>query len=123
MVKLNEGGAYLKTAEAKDGEVVEFLNEGEWIENSRYTYPDGNPRMDFVCQVRHNNEEKKMRVNKTNRDVLVAAWGIETKDWVNKKAKIELETALIAGKRQKMILLHPEGVEVNPVDDSIAWDE
>lgn len=123
MVKLNEGGNYLKTADTKQGDVIKFLNEGVWAENSKYTYPDGNPRMDFIMRVEHGGAEKKFRVNKTNRDLLVEAWGNDTADWINKTAKVELIKSMIAGKLQNMIVLHPEGMTKSPVDDSIAWDE
>ena len=122
MVKLNEGGKYLKTAEVNTGEFLEFLSEGEWIENTRYKYPDGNPRVDFIVKIKHNEEEKSFRVNKTNRDILIQAWGVETQDWVGKKAKIEIETVLAGGKRMKTILLHPENLKQNPVDGP-AWDD
>lgn len=122
MVKLGNGGNFVKGDEVKNGDVLKFLDEGEWHENTRYKYPDGNARWDFVCKVDHAGAEKKMRINATNKKVLIDAWGDETKAWIGKSARISLETALVAGERRKMILLQPEGAKT-PAGEVIAWDE
>jgi len=121
MVKLSTGGNFIKGEDVKHGDSVKFLDEGEWSENQKYKYPDGNPRWDFICKVDHNGDEKKMRINATNKKALIAAWGDETKDWIGKTAKMTLETALVAGERRKMILLEPDGAK--PTKEEIAWDE
>ena len=123
MVKLSEGGDYLKSQDAKTGERVTFKDEGKWEENTRYKYPDGNPRVDFICKVMYNNEEKRLRVNKTNRDALVAAWGAETQEWVGKTAHLEVVRALVSGKMMNTILLHPENDSGKPVNESTAGEE
>jgi hypothetical protein len=118
MVKLGSSGKYLKVDDVQVGEEIKFLSEGEWVENEKYKYPDGNPRMDFICDVEHKGEKKRWRLNKTNRDILLAAWGNETKEWLNKSAKVELENVLIGGKKMKMIVLNAgKKVEEHP------WDE
>lgn len=122
MVKLGNGGNFVKGDDVKVGDKVTFKNEGEWQENQRYKYSDGNPRWDFICQVDHNGEEKNMRINATNKKILISAWGNETADWVGKSAKMSVETVLVAGERRKTIVLEPEGADVKAPED-IAWDE
>jgi hypothetical protein len=121
MVKLSSGGNYIKGADVKHGDTIKFLDEGEWSENTRYKYPDGNNKWDFTCKVEHNGEEKKLRINSTNKKALIAAWGDETKEWIGKTARMSVETALIGGERKKTILLDPEGAK--PAIGDIAWDE
>jgi len=105
-------GNYLKTAEVKDGDVITFKNDGEWIENTRYNYPDGNPKVDFVIKVELNGEEKSMRLNKTNRDIVISAYGNDTGKWIDKTAKITKEKCLVAGKKMDCIILEISGGSV-----------
>lgn len=104
MVKL-QSGKYLKSSIVKDGSIIKILNEGEWIVNQKYTYPDGNPRKDFVLKVDLEGQEYTMRINKTNRETLKVAWGDETRDWVGNKAVVKLMDALVSGKMQKIVIL------------------
>jgi hypothetical protein len=120
MVKLSSGGNFLKGSDVKPGDVIKILDEGAWVENKKYTYPDGNPRWDFICKVQHGTEEKQFRVNATNKKILIAVWGDETSAWVGKTVKLTVETALVAGERRKMILVEPEGSVQN---GAIAWDD
>lgn len=119
MVKLS--GAFVKAAEVKEGDVIEFLNAGEWQTSDRYKYDDGNPRKDFIIKVKHDGADKSFRLNKTNRATLCENWGDETDQWVGKKAKITLMNALVSGKPTKVIVLDvPNGKKQDP---SKAWDE
>jgi len=116
MVMLGSGN-FVKTAEVKNGDTIIFKTEGEWIENTKYTYPDGTPRVDFVIKVEINGEEKSMRINKTNREVLIAAYGNDTSKWIGKSATITKEKVLVAGKKQDCILLEVSGVKNGLEDD------
>ena len=112
MVKLGGDGNYLKTENVNSGDKVEFLSEGEWVESTRFKYSDGNQRVDFFCKVNHisreGKEEKDFRINKTNRDILIKAWGNETSEWIGRKAGLEVENIMVAGKRSKTIFLSPQ---------------
>ena len=120
MVKLS--GSFLKAAEAKEGDVIEFTNAGEWQTNTKYTYPDGNPRKDFVIKVKHDGQEKSFRLNKTNRSTLVENWGDETDAWVGRKAMVTLMNALVSGQQRKVIVLDvPNGKPKQ--DEAVAWDD
>ena len=118
MVMLNSGGSWIKTAEVNAGDKLTFKDEGAWQENTKFPYPDGNPKMDFVITVLHNGEEKNMRMNKTNRDVLTASYGKDTSKWINKVAEIQKMKALVAGKQMEVIVL-----EAKPDDQGEAEPE
>lgn len=114
---------YLKATDCKDGDKIRFVDAGKWVENTKYKYPDGNPRQDFVITVEHNGEEKSFRINKTNRDVLIPAYGNDSEQWINKAARIKLVDALVSGKQMKVILLEVNGKpkQAEPVEQ--PWDE
>jgi len=108
MVMLNQSGNYIKTAEAKDGEMVTFKDEGAWQE-SKYTYDDGNPKNDFVIKVMYNNEEKSMRLNKKNRTTLSDAYGDDTSKWIGKTAEITKKIIEVGGVDRDCIRLKISG--------------
>lgn len=96
---------YLKVAEVQGGEVITFLNEGEWITSIKFTYDDGRPKVDFVVKVSILEVEKELRLNATNREVLVRAYGRETSQWIGKQATIQKVKALISGQMKDIIVL------------------
>ena len=106
-MKLEEtGGVWLSAKNCKDGEVVEFLNEGVWKDSTRFTYDDGNPVRQLIFKVNHNNEEKQLTLIKPSRVAMVEAFGDDTIAWVNKKATILLALNTKGG---KSIMLEPIG--------------
>lgn len=119
MVILGSGN-YVKTADVKDGDIITFKSAGEWIENTKYTYPDGNAKVDFVIKVEINGEEKSMRLNKTNRDIIISAYGNDTSKWIDKTARITKEKTLVAGKRMDCIILEVSGSNIES-EDSIPF--
>ena len=54
-----------------------------------------------------------MRLNKTNREIVIAAYGNDTSKWLGRTAKITKEKVLVAGKKHDCILLDIAGVEQN----------
>ncbi len=125
MPVLNQGGNYLKADNVKDGDIVTFKDQGTWVE-SKYSYPDGNLKQDFVMKVEHQGVEYSLRVGKFSRDELVPRYGNNTDDWVGKKAKITIET--YRSLNTKGIILSPiesaskEATEdVKPAKE--VWDE
>ena len=108
-----ESGNYLKTDDAKQGDMITFKDEGAWVENTKYTYDDGKPRQDFVITVSHGGADKKMRLNKANRDAMVATYGKDTAGWIGNSARITKDKVMVAGKRMDCIFL-----EVGPSDKS-----
>jgi len=104
MVTLNTGSNYLKVDNVKDGDLITFRDEGTWVESTKYTYPDGNPKQDFVMTVEHNGQDYSLRVNKFSRDELIPVLGQDTKDWVGKQVKIAIETYRALGKQGILLL-------------------
>jgi len=120
MVMLGSGGDYIKSTEVQTGDMIKFLNEGEWIESQKYKYQDGNPRFDFVVNVEYNQAEKKLRLNATNRTNLINAWGQDTEKWIGKQAKIEAMACLVGGKMSKTIVVTP--LNNSELTGEEAWD-
>lgn len=100
-----ENKKFLKTADVMTNDEIKFLNEGEWVENKKFTYPDGSPKQDFVIKVLYGSDEKDMRLNKTNREALIKAYGKDTANWVGKTAKIVKVKAMVSGKLMDTIVL------------------
>ena len=116
MVMLGSGGNYLKADNCKKGDIIEFLDEGEWVASSKFKYDDGNPVQNFQMKVRLNDtEEYTLTVNTTNRNVLIPAWGNDTAEWINRKAKIEIIKVSVGGKVRNSILLKPLDEQGQPV--------
>jgi len=117
MVTFNSN--YLKTADCKEGDRVSFLDAGKFVENTKYKYPDGNPRQDFIITVSHNGAEKSFRVNKTNRDIMIASHGNNSENWIGKSARITLVKSLVSGKSMKIIVLETTEPINHKVEDVI----
>ncbi len=49
--------------------------------------------------------KKTLTVNKTNKENLVKVWGLDTKNWVGKVARITIKEVEVAGKDTKVIRL------------------
>lgn len=108
-MKITTAKNYLKSENVKQGDVVTILSEGEMVASSRYTYQNGEPRKDFLLKVKHNDSECDLRVNATNKKILVAAFGDETKDWIGKQVKIDTSSIMVSGKMMKTIIMLPVG--------------
>lgn len=104
-MKLSEsGGVWLSAKNCQEGQIVEFLTEGEWRNSQKFTYDDGNPVRQLVFKVKHENEEKQLTIIKPSRLALIEAWGDDTLEWVGKKATIKLALNTQGG---KSIILQP----------------
>ena len=115
---------YVKTADLQGGEFVTFKNEGTWVESTKYTYPDGNPKQDFVIKVKIGEQEKDLRLNKTNRDILIAAFGNDTSNWVGMSVKLNKVQALVAGKMLDVLIVEAgnqeskDAIDQEPKEDT-----
>ena len=117
MVKLGSGN-YVKTVDVNSGDIIVFKSAGDWKENTRYQYDDGNNKMDFVMKVDFNGEEKDMRINATNRKTLIAAYGDDTEAWIGKTAKITKVKCMVGGKMQDCIILEVPGQTQSTGEDT-----
>ena len=121
MVQLSSGN-YLKSSDVSSGDTITFKDEGKWVDNTRYTYDDGNPRVDFIITVDHKGEEKSMRVNKTNRDLVISLYGNDTANWVGKSVKVTKEKMLVAGKKCDVVLFDIADIGADMPNNTDAED-
>ena len=108
-MKLATARNYLKTENIKSGDLITIINEGELVASAKYTYPNGEPRKDFLIKVKHNDTEVDMRINATNKKVLIGAFGDETAQWVNKQVRLDTANVMVSGKMMKTIVMQPVG--------------
>lgn len=108
-MKLNEsGGAWLSAKKNPecDGQIITFKNEGEWRQSTRFKYDDGNPINQLVFTVEYSGENYQMTLIKPSRIAMIEAFGDDTVEWVDQKAKISLALNTQGG---KSIMLTPIG--------------
>ncbi len=108
-MKLTTAKNWLKSEDVKQGDLITFLDEGAFVASAKYTYSDGTPRKDFLLKVKHNEVEKDMRLNATNKKLLIKAFGDDTADWVGKTAKLNTADIMVSGKMMKTIVISPLG--------------
>ena len=108
-MKLTTPKNYLKSEDVKQGDIITFLDGRALVPSAKYTYEDGTPRKDLLFKVKHNDAEKDMRMNATNKKILVKAFGDETDVWVGKTAKINTADIMVSGKLMKTIMISPIG--------------
>ena len=127
MVKLGQSGTYLKADQVKTGDVITFMNEGEWQTSNKYRWKnedgsDGEFKKSFVISVKLGDDTLLMRVNKTSRDSLVNIYGDDTASRVGKNAKIAKEHS-----RQinaDVLYLEPmNGKTEGKSEAEVLWDE
>lgn len=99
------GGKFLKVADCKAGDIITFLDGGVWEESRSFKNDDGTPKHQCQFQIKHAEEDKTITLNKTNREVLIAAWGRDTAKWIGKAAEITLKDVEVAGKDTTVIRL------------------
>ncbi len=97
---------FVKVTDYQTGDTLKFCDEGNWIESKRFKYTDGNPQQQLQFLVEDESGAKKtLTVNKTNKENLVKVWGLDTKNWVGKVARITIKEVEVAGKDTKVIRL------------------
>ncbi len=95
------GKKYLKADDVKSGEYLIFTSEGEETTSTKYAYPEmtmnnephplaGQMKKQFEIEIDYKGDVKTLTINKTSFKAIASVYGYETKDWVNKKAKITI---------------------------------
>jgi hypothetical protein len=96
------GKKYLKADEVKSGDLLKFLTEGEETVSTKFQYPEttmastphplrGQFKKQFEIKVSlGNGEERTLTLNKTSYTAIGDKLGYDTKDWINKIAKITI---------------------------------
>ena len=100
-------GNFLKAEDCKGGELAEILDEGEITELQT---PEGKVKAVMNFQISLNGVEKTFTPNKSNGNILVEAFGEDTKTWIGKKFKISLSKVRVFGKLKDSIVVEPQDV-------------
>jgi hypothetical protein len=108
-MKLTETKNWLKSEDVKQGDQITILDGGAYVPSAKYTYEDGTPRKDFLIKVKHNDTDKDMRINATNKKVLIKAYGNETENWMGKICSLDTANIMVSGKMMKTIIITPVG--------------
>ena len=105
---------WLKASDIKDGTSLIILDEGDWVTSGTFTKTNGEPKKDFVCKVDYEGKQCDLTINKTRKDVLIAAYGKDSAQWVKKVCKVKSEDINVGGKKLKTIVLLPvDGAKSN----------
>jgi len=100
---------FLKADEVANGDRLEILSEGEWVESKKWTYPDGTPKQQFIIKVGMDGVERDFTLNATNRQNLIRTWGKDTKNWIGKFATVEIVKMSVSGQLKNVIILTDNG--------------
>ena len=96
------GKKYLKADEVKTGDLVKFVSEGEETTSTKYAYPEltmgglphplaGQMKKQFEIEVSLGNQEvRTLTLNKTSYKQVAEKLGYDTKEWLNKIAKVTI---------------------------------
>lgn len=125
---INEKRRFIKSTEVKQGQVLTFKNEGEWIESTKYTYTDGRPKKQLVFKVDVDGQEYDFTVNATNMKAVIELYGRDTAKWVGQRLMVNLVKALVSGELKDCIVLSafkgaaPAG-KTQAKPEEISWNE
>ena len=91
-----------KGEDIKNGDIITLLDEGEIVQG------DYGKQNVFLARM-INGDEKNINLNQTSVNAMIDAYGEDSLDWVNKKAKAWVNRENVAGKFvQVLYLTHPD---------------
>ncbi len=98
--------SFLKVDNVKQGDLIKIKSEGEKVE-SKFKDAEGNIKYQYNFKIElSDGTEKVLSINKSSLNNLIRTYGDDSKNWIDKLAKVNIGT-MPTGK--KFILL--EGVE------------
>lgn len=101
---------WLKADVIKNGETITILDKGEWVTSAKFTNAKtGEPKKDFVCKVDYNGQTFDLTINTTRLNVLKAAYGKDSEQWVGKKCAVDQANVMVGTSMKKTIVLKPIG--------------
>lgn len=98
MVMLSKANEYLTSKMVKTGEIIKFLDEGQWVENTKYLKPDGSPSNSFMMGCEYKGEKKQVKITVNSRESIAPVWGYDTKSWIGKNVSITVVPVPQGGK-------------------------
>lgn len=115
MVRMSDHEDFLSADMLNNGDIVEILNEGKFLEAEETPFK----RSAFQIDVRLQNGSKKVwTMNKTTRKRLAAAYGDDSKEWVGRRVRVEILKQTIRGELKNVIYGHPvPSVEKETITD------
>ena len=145
MVDTRKLKKFIKVSDLVPSDDIQFTNEGELVEKDFSKGQDGSDvKTVLEMQVSLNGEEpKSLTVNNTTINILKKAWGPDSANWINKKAKVSVVQTLAFGELKDINVLIPieeeapttqspppaaQPAELTPqqqekVDAGLGWDE
>ena len=109
MPNIDQNGNYFRNSDFNDGELIKFMNAGEFVTRDFSKNKDGSDTKELfeMLVARENGEEKTLSVNKTSRASLKEKYGPITEEWVGKIAKVTFTNTMSFGKMTKVLVLVP----------------
>ena len=107
-MKVTVESKFVKSGDVKDGDLLEFTNEGEQSD-SPFKDKDGKVKQQFSIGVKlPNGDEKTMSLNNTSKQNMIDAYGDESKAWVGKAATVHIREEKVGNDFKDVIYLtHP----------------
>ncbi len=119
MPKMSDFDEYLNSTMVETGDIVVLLNEGEFIPAEDTTFN----RTVFQISVRiPDNRIKTWTMNKTTQKRLIAAYGDESSQWVNKPVKLEILKQNVRGDMKNVLYGFPVEGEPTQIPDQAKID-
>jgi hypothetical protein len=106
---LNDMSNFLKRDDLHAGDTVIFRDEGIITQVDFSPDKDGT-KIKIVFQITvelSDGRKKTATINTSSRNLLKAAWGQDTKAWINAKAKVTFVRQLAFGKMTDVLILEP----------------
>ena len=102
-------GAWVKAKdlEGADNLVVKLVSEVQQIEGEFGKQDVGKVRIEGE------EEAKNVRINKTSLNGLITAFGEESKDWIGKELRVQIENSVVSRRRVKVLYLVPQDHELS----------
>ncbi len=114
MVDTRKLKTFIKIADLTPQDTIQFADEGKLVEKDFSKNQDGSDIKTILeMMVSLNGEEpKKLTVNNTTVNILKKAWGPDSANWVNRKAKVSVVQTLAYGELKDINVLQPLEAEV-----------
>jgi hypothetical protein len=121
------GGAFLKAADLKPGDIATIKTEADWID-SQFTKDDGTKQQQYVCDIEYEGEERRIKLTQASCAALVeGGYGEDSADWLGKKITMEAVQVMVGGKMKQSIWCKPANPDpttpgAEPITEEEPWD-
>jgi hypothetical protein len=124
------GGPFLKATDLTPNQTirVKIITEADWIDSS-FNNPDGSKQQQYVCEVEHEGEKKRLKLTIASCQTIVPVYGKDSVAWVGKEIGLEPIKVIVGGNVKQSILATPidatpeQKEEAASAAGAVAWDE